>query len=177
LYIGDFGNNGKTYKQFYIYKVLNAATLINKTKAETISFRLPKTIKPQNFEAFFLWNNYFYLFSKDSKNVNLFKVPNLIGKHTAEFISVFNFKTRNSSITSCDISKNGEKIILLNNDKIIVLSNFSSDDFFNGTIDYFYFNHTSQKEGICFKTNNKVLINDEYSHLKGGNIYEFSLPQ
>ncbi len=175
LYIGDFGNNSKKYKKYFIYKVSNLNTVDNETTAETIAFKLPDGMKLKNFEAFFLWEQNFYLFSKEEKKVTLIKVPNQVGKHTAELISTYNLKGKHSRITAADISEKGEKIILLNSDKAIVLDNFKSDNFFEGTINYLNFDHDSQKEGICFKNNTTVIITDEYNHLTGGNIYEFSL--
>jgi len=175
LYIGDFGNNSKKYKRFHIYKVVHLQN--NETKAETITFKLPKGMKPKNFEAFFIRKEHFYLFSKEAKKVTLIKVPNLVGKHTAKLVTRFNLKGKQTQITAADISDDGKIIALLNRDKIIVLSNFETDNFFEGKIDYLDFDHDSQKEGVCFKDNNTVLITDELDHLKGGNIYEFSLSQ
>ncbi len=175
LYIGDFGNNNKKHKRFFIYKISNLSSTNNQTTAEVISFKLPKGMKSKNFEAFFLWEDYFYLFSKDPKKTTVIKVPNRIGLHIAKFVSNYNLKGKHTQITSSDISKNGKKIALLNHDKVIIISNFTFDNIFSGTINYLNFDHDSQKEGICFKNNNTVIITDEYNHLKGGNIYEFNL--
>jgi len=173
LYIGDFGNNIKNRDDFTIYKVSNLDA--EETHAERINFMLPKQSKPEDFEAFFLLKNDFYIFSKENKSTKLFKVPNQIGKHTAEFIAEFKLKGKNTNITSADISKNGKTIVLLNHDKIWKISNFQEDNFFNGRIEMFKLNHNSQKEGICFKTNSKVYITDEKDKSEGGNLYEFKI--
>ncbi len=175
LYIGDFGNNKKKYKKYFIYKVSNLNRINNETVAQTITFKLPKELKQKDFEAFFLWKQYFYLFSKESKKVTLIKVPNRVGEHTAKLITTFSFKGKHTQITSSDISEDGKKIVLLNHDKVILLSHFKTDNFFNDTIDYLTFNHDSQKEGICFKNNNTLIITDESNPIKGGHIYELSL--
>jgi len=175
LYIGDFGNNSKKYKRFHIYKV---SYLQNKeTNAETVTFELPKDMKSKNFEAFFLWENSFYLFSKESKKIALLKVPNRIGKHTAKLISTFRLEGKNNQITASDISEDGKKVVLLSRDRIMLFSDFETDNFFDGKIDYLNFEHDSQKEGVCFKNNNTLFITDESNHLEGGNIYEFNLFQ
>ena len=62
LYVGDFGNNSKNRDDFTIYKISNLSE--DKTTAERINFTLPKKVNPKDFEAFFILNGYFYLFSK-----------------------------------------------------------------------------------------------------------------
>ncbi|WP_299885153.1 hypothetical protein [uncultured Lacinutrix sp.] len=175
LYIGDFGNNSRKRKLFTIYKVLNVPSLEKKTKAEIINFKLPKTIKSKDFESFFLWKNYFYIFSKENKKTIVIKVPNAIGDQVAEFVCEIKFKGKHNRITSADINAKQREIILLNHDKIIKINNFKNDDFSTGTITLLDFEHKSQKEGICYKDDFTVFITDEYSNKTGGNIYEFKL--
>ena len=66
-------------------------------------------------------------------------------------------------------------IVLLNHDKLWKLSDFKNDEFFKCTINQLPFYHNSQKEGICFKTENEVIITDERKGSEGGNIYSFKL--
>jgi len=169
IYIGDFGNNSRNRDNFTIYKVSDLSRY--KTSAEKIKFLLPKKVKSKNFEAFFLLNDYFYLFSKDNKSSTIFKVPNRSGKHVAKKIFKFNFST----ITSADISDDGKKIVLLTHDKLWMISGFGKDDFLNAKIETFEFEYKSQKEGVCFKDNNSVYITDELNKSEGGNLYEFEL--
>lgn len=173
LYIGDFGNNSKNRDDFTIYKVsdLNSDT----TNAERINFILPKKVKPKDFEAFFIWNHNFYIFSKENKSSMLFKVPNKVGLHTAERIKTFNLKGKNNRITSAAISNDGKTVVLLNHDKLWKITNFNNDDFFEGEIQDFKFEHNSQKEGICFKNSSSVYITDEKTKGEGGNLYKFKL--
>lgn len=173
LYIGDFGNNSKNRDSFTIYKVSNLNT--KKTEAERINFVLPKNIKPKDFEAFFLWNGYFYLFSKENKSSMLFKVPNRVGKHIAQKAFKFSLKGKNLKITSADISKDGKTLVLLNHDKLWKITDFEGDNFFEGSIQELKFEHNSQKEGICFKNGNSVYITDEKTKSEGGNLYKFKL--
>lgn len=171
LYIGDFGNNSRNRDDFTIYKVSNLSGDV--TRSERINFLLPKKMKSEDFESFFLFNNHFYVFSKENKSTKIFKVPNQIGKHTAEFITEFKLKGKNTKVTSADISENGKTIVLLNHDKLWKITNFEGNNFFEGTIKELKFDHNSQKEGICFKDNMKVYITDEKNKNEGGNLYTF----
>ncbi len=175
IYIGDFGNNSKKREIFRILKIkhddLNAAS----AKAEIIEFTLPKDHDSKDFESFFLFNDSFYLMSKENKKFSVFKVPNVIGKHEAILRSSHNLEGKNNKITSADISYDAKTVILLNHDKLWKLTDFKADDFFSGTIEKVDFNHNSQKEGICFKTENEVIITDERQGPTGGNIYSFKL--
>lgn len=173
LYIADFGNNSKNRDDFTIYKISELKG--NKTKASRINFVLPKKVKPKDFEAFFLWNGYFYIFSKDNKSTTLFKVPNHLGIHTAEHITTFEFDGKHNRVTSADISDDGKIVVLLNHDKLWKITNFKDDNFFEGMVTSLKFDHSSQKEGICFKDNNTVYITDERTKGEGGNLYEFKL--
>jgi len=173
LYIGDFGNNGKNRDDFTIYKVSNLKD--DETTAERINFTLPKKIKSEDFEAFFIFNDNFYIFSKENKSTKLFKVPNQIGKHTATFVTEFKLKGKHTKITSADISNDGKTIVLLNHDKLWKITDFKGNDFFKGTIKELAFEHDSQKEGICFKHENMVYITDERDKSKGGNLYMFKI--
>lgn len=174
IYIGDFGNNNHKRKEFVIYKVLNTNLSQEKTEAEIITFKLPKNAKSQDFESFFLWNNYFYVFSKNERHTDVFKIKNKTGGHVAELITTNKFKGKNNKITSADISKDGKTIILLNHDKVWKLSNFKAEDFFGGEIEALDFKHDSQKEGVYFLNNKTIIITDE-TNKHDGNIYKFNL--
>ncbi|MCB0398385.1 MAG: hypothetical protein KDD26_01965 [Winogradskyella sp.] len=175
LYIGDFGNNNEKRKHFRILKINHQDLNNETTKAEIIDFTLPKNKYSKDFEAFFLYNNWFYIFSKETKKFITLKVPNSSGKHEAILRSDFNLDGKNNKITSADISDNGKSIVLLNHDKLWKLSGFSDDDFFSGNIEELPFEHNSQKEGICFKDDSTVYITDERNGDEGGNIYTFKL--
>ncbi|WP_338732735.1 hypothetical protein [Mangrovimonas cancribranchiae] len=170
IYIGDFGNNSKKRKKFQIYKVTNPQDK-TETTAEVIEFKLPKKMKSEDFEGFFLYQNYFYIFSKEKKSAIMIKVKNEIGEQKAKFVTKFKLKGKKTKITSADISSDGKTVILLNHDKLWKLSNYSSDNFFNGDIEKVPFKHNSQKEGLCFK-NDTIIITDERNGSEGGNMYQ-----
>lgn len=157
----------------------------NNVEVEKITFKYPtlkskKKKKNYNAEAFFFHQNYFYIFTKTHQKKGgktiLFRVPNIIGEHEAEFISEYTFCEGSScKITAADISKDGKKVLLLNHKSIFVLTNFTENNFFSGTIEEKLFGHSSQKEGICFVNNNTLFITDEYSMYTKGNLYGLSL--
>ncbi len=163
----------KNRNSFRILKVEDPEKSAAEIASKHINFTLPKDIKTRDFESFFLLNGFFYIFSKSNKHGKLFKVPNRIGDHEATFITNFNLKGKNNAITSADHYNN--KIVLLNHDKVWLLSNFTGDALFDGDIKVLEFNHKSQKEGVCFKNDSTLIITDEYANKDGGNIYEFNL--
>jgi len=186
LYIGDFGNNNLKRKKGSILKIANQ-DIIQKENVdvEKIDFEYPKvdSKKKTSFdaEAFFYYQNYFYIFTKSRQNKNLgktllFKVPNKKGKHIAEFVSEYEFcNSVDCRITSADISKNGTEIVLLNHSSVFILTNFNGDNFFLGEIKEFPLGHSSQKEGVCFKDENTLFITDEKAHITGGNLYSLKI--
>jgi hypothetical protein len=182
IYIGDFGNNNLKRKKLTILKITNQEVLNGKNVAvENIDFEYPKTSDNKKIsfdaEAFFYHQNYFYIFTKSRKKkdfgkTQLFKVPNKKGKHIAEFISEYNFcNDIDCRITSADISENGKQVALLNHASVFVITNFKGDDFFSGNLKEIPLEHTSQKEGICFKDDNTLFITDERVQKIGGNLY------
>lgn len=176
LYIGDFGNNHGKRKEIQIYKLPNPTQLEGRVSVSTTTnVKIPKEAQKEDFEAFFLWKGYFYLFSKSSNKIVVLKVPNAPGEVTAEVIAHFNFHEEgDNKITSAAIRKDGKEVVLLNHDKVWVLTDFVSDRFFEGNLKSVSFSHDSQKEGICYWKNH-LLITDERNKSEGGNIYAFDL--
>ncbi len=174
IYIGDFGNNSKKRKTFNIYKVKHEDLNKSNATAEVIKVKLPEKFR-DNFEAFFIYDDSFYLFSKESKKFVVLKVKNEIGIQESLVRSEYELNGNGNKITSADISDDGQIIVLLNHDKLWKLTNFNGDDFFSGTINAMPFGNNTQKEGVCFQSNDVVLITDERNGGEGGNIYSFSL--
>lgn len=190
LYIGDFGNNANDRKNLKIYK-FSAYNLGDQKNIvpEEIKFSFPdqKKFPPKkknrhfDVESFFYHNGYLYLFTKSRTKTaygrtNLYKIPATAGKHKAEFIDTFTTcDDMDCWVTSADISPDGKKVVLLSHNYIWQFTDFKGDDFFSGTLTKFSLDHTSQKEGICFKDNNSVYITDEYAHGNGRNLYVFLL--
>jgi hypothetical protein len=191
LYIGDFGNNGNVRQDLCIYKIgknslENASTIpeykISFAYPEQKDFPPKKTEMFYDVEGFFEFKNNFYLFTKNrSKGFDgtsyLYKVPNAAGFHQAQLMG--KFKTCddhiNCAITSAAISPDESTVVVLNHDKIWVFEDFEGDDFLKGNTTQLYLNHHSQKEAICFKDNDVLLIADEKTKKIGGKVYEVSL--
>lgn len=191
LYIGDFGNNDNMRQDLCIYKIDKNSLDNESTIPEyKISFAYPeqkdfppkKTAMFYDVEGFFEFKNNFYLFTKNrSKGFDgtsyLYKVPNVAGFHQAEFMG--EFKTcenyNHCAITSASISSDESKVVVLTHDKIWVFENFTGDNFLKGSKTELDLSHFSQKEAICFKDNETLIIADEKTKKIGGKVYEVSL--
>lgn len=190
LYIGDFGNNDNDRKNLGIYK-LDAAQLQNRQAAVAkIHFYFPeqKAFPPKksemvyDVESFFVWQDYFYLFTKNRSSkfdgeTALYLVPNKSGNHAAQKIATF--KTCGNygkcAVTSADISPDGKKVALLTSGYVWLFTGFKGNNIFGGKSMPIDLGHVSQKEGLCFSGNNKLLIADEKKKNSGGNLYALNL--
>lgn len=187
LYIGDFGNNDNDRRNLAIYKL--AVSDYSKV-SEKITFYYPeqkdfpakKMDKLYDCEAFFLYQNHFYLFTKNrSKGFDgtslIYKIPAIAGNHAAKLIGKIKTCSNYNScvITGAAISPDEKKVVLLSHDRIWLLENYKGDNFSAGTMKELELNHYSQKEGVCFKNNETLLIADEKDKKTGGNLYEVNL--
>lgn len=191
LYIGDFGNNDNTRKDLCIYAVskdslqktkINSIAKISFNYPEQIYFPPIKTEMKYDAEAFIVFKNHFYIFTKNrSKNFDgttlLYRIPMQPGKHEATLIGSFKTnKNYNSGvITGAAISPDQQRVTLLSYQRLWIFEDFKGDDFFNGKITEVNLNHYSQKEAITFKDNETVWIADEKVKKNGGNMYKFKL--
>ncbi len=190
LYIGDFGNNNNKRKDLKILKIKYQDLLTkDKVEVEKIHFSYPSQEKfpPKkknrffDAESMFYKNGFIYVITKSRVKdkygkTSLYKIPASKGNYVAEYISEYEFcNDLHCWITAAAISANGEKVVLLNHQSVLVFTDFKDDDFFSGVVKEYSFNHISQKEGVAFKNNNTLFITDEKAHLKGGNLYEFSI--
>lgn len=190
LYIGDFGNNLNIRKDLVILKIKNKDLITDTNlEVERISFYYPEQSKfpPKkkqlyfDTEAFFYANDSLYLFTRSRVKDNygtttLYKIPAIKGNHKAQKISEFKHcKKHNCSITSADISPDGNSIALLSSNTVILFNDFKTDDYFKGNKTEIPLTYNSQKEGLCYKTNTKLYITDEKSHGDGGNLYTLDL--
>ena len=186
LYIGDFGNNDNDRKDLAIYKLIK-----DKTSVEyKVSFNYPeqtefppkKSRKIFDCEAFIVHNGSFYLFTKNRSSgfdgtLNIYKLPNKEGNYKAQLAgSLTTCSTyRRCAVTAADISADGTKVVLLSGDKIWTITEFGNDNFDGGKMKMFELGHFSQKEGICFKDDDALLITDEREKKEGGSLYEVKL--
>ena len=192
LYIGDFGNNDNERQNLAIYKI-NAADLNkNEAKATVIvqfyypeqkDFPAKKKDRIFDVESFFIFNNQFYLFTKNRSSkfdgtTSLYRVENnsqtkLPAKKLSEFVTCDNFN--HCAVTSAAISPDKKKVALLSSDKVWIFTDFKGDDFFSGNAKTIELESFTQKEGLCFETNESVLITDEAEKKGESHLYQLKL--
>ncbi|WP_244614383.1 hypothetical protein [Elizabethkingia argenteiflava] len=188
-YIGDFGNNDNLRENLAIYKVkIDAAD--HTPVLQTTTFYYPEQTgfpprKKELFydcEAFFEHRGFFYLFTKNrSKGFDstslIYKIPNKPGYYKAELLGKLkpggNFDE--AAITGADISPDGKTVALITHQNVLLLEDYQGDDFVHAKIRKIDLEHTSQKEGICFKGNHQLLIADERASKIGGFLYQLCL--
>lgn len=189
IYIGDFGNNYSKRKHLKILKIDKKYLDKKNAEVEEIEFKYENQYKfpPKkkglffDSESFFYFKNYFYIFTKsrvkkEYGKTSLYKIPAVKGKHTAKLIGEFdNGKKIDSWITSADISDDGKKVVLISQKNILIFTEFKNDNFFSGKVKRIKLEHQSQKEGVCFKNNNTLIITDEKAGGKGGFLYEIKI--
>lgn len=186
LYIGDFGNNDNDRKDLAIYKI-SASNLSQASGKITFNYPQQTAFPPAkkqllyDCEAFFIYQNSFYLFTKNrSKEFDgtslIYKVPMSPGHHAAQLVGQFKTcdKSRSCMVTAAAISPDEKKVVILSSDKVWMFENFQGDDFTSGTVSQIELNHSSQKEAISFKDNNTLFIADEKSKKTGGMLYELA---
>lgn len=191
IYIGNFGNNSGSRKNLNILKI-NKNKILKGTdstiNSELISFSYPDQYSFQqatcktNFdcEAFFVWNDTIYLFSKNwlDEKTRLYRLPASEGKYTAELYDSFD---SDGLVTGADISTDGLLVALSGYKNyspfIWLLSGFKNDHFFSGSKVRFDFTSDfgSQTEGICFFKNHTLLITSEKSPLHKQKIFWFDI--
>ncbi|MDP3928665.1 MAG: T9SS type A sorting domain-containing protein [Bacteroidota bacterium] len=193
IFVGDFGNNNNNRQDLKIYIVPN----ISNHPYDTIAARVmqfsypdqkafPPALTHQNFdmEAFFWFNNFLYLFSKNRTNpftgyTKCYRIPAVAGTFTATLIDSFytgGGGFLNYSITGAAIFPSASKMILLGNDKCWMFSDFIGHNFFKGKLQTFSFPTLSQREAICFENANTLWFSQEKSVLSGAGLYKFTLP-
>ncbi|SDF21426.1 hypothetical protein [Epilithonimonas hungarica] len=192
IYIGDFGNNDNDRQNLAIYKI-NASDLNkDEAKAESIvqfyypeQTEFPPKKKDRIFdvESFFIHNNKFYLFTKNRSSkfdgtTVLYEVDNnsaqkLPAKKIGSFVTCDQFN--HCAVTSADISPNKDKVAILSSDKVWIFTNWKGNNFFSGNVEKIELNHHTQKEGLCFKDENTIMMTDEGDKKITGNLYQLKL--
>lgn len=191
IYIGDFGNNMGSRKNLCIYKIKKKDIKDKKdqkVKAKKIklAYALQNRFLNVNHntsfdcEAMIEFDGNLYIFSKDWKThrSTVYKIPKKPGDYTLHPIDTFNV---NGLITGADISPNQKHLALVGYKNytafIWLFSNFSDDNFFKGSSQYFFLNKISnaQTEGICFYDNNTLLVSCEKTKLYNQQVFSFDI--
>ncbi|SCY84193.1 NHL repeat-containing protein [Flavobacterium caeni] len=190
LYIGDFGNNENKRKDLSILVVSQNALANDQATVSSVQFYFPeqKDFPPKksqlvfDVEAFFFYQDHFYLFTKNRSSkfdgqTTLYEVPNQPGNHAAKKLGQFttcdNFN--HCAITSADISPDGKTVALLSSSHVWLFTDFDGNRFLDGKVEQVDLGDFSQKEGLCFSGNNTLLISDEKKKNTGGNLYAIDL--
>ncbi len=190
LYIGNFGNNDNDSKNLSILKIAkNDLDSKEEVTPKIISFSYPdqKKFPPKknkrhfDCEAFIAYNDSLYLFTKsrspkDHGKTNLYSLPTKKGDYKAKYLNSFSTcEEKGCWVTSADINKSKNKLVLLTEKGVLVFSKFKNTFFFKSEVKQYKFNSTTQKESICFKNDSTLYITDEYQGISGGNLYELKI--
>ncbi|MGL6038636.1 MAG: hypothetical protein ACRC0E_07090 [Soonwooa sp.] len=192
IYIGDFGNNDNERQDLAIYKISALDLTKDQTEAsEIVEFYYPeqtefpakKKDRIYDAESFFIFNNQFYLFTKNRSSkfdgtTSLYRVDNKPGqrlpaKKISSFKTCDNFN--HCAVTSAAISPDKKKVAILSSDKVFIFTDFKGDDFFSGKSQMIELNHYTQKEGLTFETNDSLLITDEAAKKGESFLYRLKL--
>lgn len=193
LYIGDFGNNKNTRKDLQIIKINKDQLTASQTEADyVITFEYPeqKEFPPKetellyDAEAFFYFDDHFYIFTKNrSKAFDgtslVYKIPNEAGHHQAEYVQTFRGCNvyKHCAITAAAISPDQKTFVLLSHTKLWVIDNFNPNAILDGKINEHKLHHNTQKEAVTFGDNSTLYISDEVKKNSGGKIYKVDLNQ
>ena len=192
LYIGDFGNNDNERQNLAIYKInpsdlnkeeVEASEIVQFYYPEQKDFPPKKKDKVFDVESFLVFKNQFYLFTKNRSSdfdgtTSIYRVENnsqtkLPAKKLSEFVTCDNFN--HCAVTSAAISPDKKKVALLSSDKVWIFTDFKEDDFFSGNAKTIELENFTQKEGLCFETNESVLITDEAEKKGESLLYRLKL--
>ena len=192
LYIGDFGNNDNERQNLAIYKInpsdlnkeeVEASEIVQFYYPEQKDFPPKKKDKVFDVESFLVFKNQFYLFTKNRRSdfdgtTSIYRVENnsqtkLPAKKLSEFVTCDNFN--HCAVTSAAISPDKKKVALLSSDKVWIFTDFKEDDFFSGNAKTIELENFTQKEGLCFETNESVLISDEAEKKGESLLYRLKL--
>lgn len=194
LYIGDFGNNLNQREKCKIYILRKDFELDEnqKVNAKQISFVYedqeeypPKKVN-FNFdcEAFFWMNDSLYILTKCRSKpftgiTNIYVLPDKPGKYKARklgSIQLCSMHWQWCSVTSADYHSPSGTLAILVYSKLYLISNFSENRFWEGTMKSYNLPGVKQREAICFKSSSSLYLTDEYRKgIGGGNLYEVNL--
>lgn len=189
VYIADTGNNDNERKDLVIYKISNPEKEKgDKTPAEKIEFLYPeqKKFPPKkagryyDVEAVFHADGKLYLITKNrAKPFNgkafIYTLPDTPGKYTATLVGTIEVcdDRKTCQITAITISPDKKKIVALSYGKLFVFTDFVLDDFSKSNMTTIDLGARTQLESICFLDDNTLLMADEESHGRDGNLYSY----
>lgn len=191
LYIADTGNNANKRKDLTIYKLSNPTNEKgNKTNAQKITFHYPEQSKfpPKkeelfyDAEALFYQKGYLFLITKNrakpfSGEALVYKIPAKKGNYDAERIGklVTCADENRCKVSAADISPDGKTVVLLGYGILWIYTNFEEENFTKGDMRTIDLKTASQLESISFLNDSTLLLSDEKTGIRGGNLYSYTL--
>lgn len=170
LYIGDFGNNDNDRVDLKIYKLpdfLNidagnagsvTTSIINFSLEDQDQFPPADNNLHFDMEAFFVFENQIYLFSKDRSDpfagiTKMYILDDEAGTQIAKLAGTFSTSSdkKEGAITSADISPDGSKIVLISEELIYLFTDFVTvPSFLEGTVKRYTYQQKRKYEGVVF---------------------------
>lgn len=161
-YIGELGNNCHCRKDLKIL-ILDKEKAVSQIKisyADQTNFPPPKGQRNFDCEAFFYYNDFIYLFSKNFERspTKLYKVPAKAGSYILKPIASINL---NANITGADISPNAEMFSLVSYGKVFFFEIKQEKISFKNPYKYKRFSRGGQAESIAYQQEDKLIIINE----------------
>ena len=192
LYIGDFGNNDNDRRDLKIIKIraedlsnseLTATDFLTFSLDDQTAFPPSKSERHFDIEAFFYFEDSFFLFSKDRADpftgtTKLYKLPAQEGNHSAQLISEFftdKCQEEQGAVTGADMSPDQQKVAILSQEAIWVFTDFSGSNFFEGNVTKYNLPLSRKMEGIVFKDECNLYLINEKADGKDGSLYTINI--
>lgn len=193
IYINDAGNNNNSRTNLAIYRIPDPEKFVQNTvNAEVISFSFedqtafPPPSNDRNFdvEAIIWHNDSIFMFTKDRSSpftgyTKMYKIPAVPGNHIARLAGrlYLGNTVESARVTAADIHPETGKLVLLVNQRLIVISNYPGNRFFDGQItNYTFANPPGQAEAIVFASKTLLYMTEEGAGSTTGYLYEINLP-
>jgi len=189
IYIADIGNNNGDRDDLKVYKISISDYFDsdNTVTAEAIEFSYTdqtdftaRDFHDFDAEGIISYNDYLYIFTKNRESwgtTNIYKLPKTPGNHIINQVDHINYKvslTNAELITGATYEKITNKILLtgykvntsgiITSSFIVELSDFTSDNFSEGTLERYTINtngESEQIEAITHFTRNKYYLTGE----------------
>lgn len=183
LYIGDFGNNSLSRTDQRIIKLWPLAN--GQTGLDLIPFSLlDNTGQPTNcdIEAMVASSDGLLLFTKEwepNSSIKVYQLPFEGHYHLLEPSAELRFHSMSpitTFVTDAALCPSHSALALLSSDRLYYCPDFSLD---NSTAKDFHIidlETISQKESLCFKSEQELIIADERNKGIGGKLYSILLP-
>lgn len=191
IFIGDFGNNLGSRENLHIYSI-NKKDILDKElqKVNTKEIKFTYTLQDRFFylnqstpfdcEAMVAFKDKLYLFSKNWRDETTwqYEMPTEQGEYKITPSDTFNVKCL---VTGADISPDNKTLALVGYENyrsfIWLFSDFPEDRFFEGKSQHIKLEGIdgAQTEGICFLSNDSILVSCEKTQSYNQQVFLFDL--